>query len=231
MTGDGEEKRRSISSTLLAVNRLLKAEYQTPNLGNKADPLDELIFICLTQRTNEAGFTRAYEALRRRFPAWERMARARESTIAKAIESGGLTGIKSKRIKRILGAVHEEVGEYSLTHLGDLPDDEVLTFLTKRLGSGTKTAYCVMMYSLGRDVFPIDANCLRILQRMQLLPSGIRNNQAHVLLRGLVPTGIAFDLHVNMVVHGRAVCGRAPKCGECVLAGLCPHPQRAAHTD
>lgn len=223
---DGK-RRRFVRRTLRAVNRLLKGEHRTPDLGNKSDPLDELIFICLTQRTHEAGFTRSYNALRKRFPTWERMARAREYTIAKTITNGGLVGIKAKRIKRILRSVDEHVGKYDLSVLHTLSDGEAFHFLTRKLGTGTKTAYCVMLYSLRRDVFPIDANCLRIFQRLGVLPGGIRSYEAHQLLEGMVPNGVAYDLHVNMVVHGRTVCRRRPKCLDCVIATLCDYAQAA----
>ena len=216
----------SVRRKLRTINRLLENCYRTPDLGNKDDPLEELIFICLAQRTHEAGFMRSYDSLRSRFPTWEQLARARERTIAKVINAGGLAALKAKRIKRILRLIHNEVGEYSLSFLYRSSDDEAFDFLNNVLGTGRKTAYCVMMYSLNRHVFPIDTNCLRVLQRFEMLPVGIRSEKAHKIFNGHVPPNICYSLHVNMVAHGRKVCARLPKCTMCVLARICPYPKR-----
>jgi adenine-specific DNA glycosylase len=40
----------------------------------------------------------------------------------------------------------------------------------------------------------------------------------------LVPEGIRYDLHVNLVAHGRETCTpRDPKCGRCLIARYCSY--------
>jgi endonuclease III len=44
------------------------------------------------------------------------------------------------------------------------------------------------------------------------------------MLSDAVPPALRYPLHVNMLVHGRAVCrsGR-PRCDECVISRHCEH--------
>jgi DNA (cytosine-5)-methyltransferase 1 len=58
---------------LLSIALAVADAYGTPNLGNKSDPVDELVYIILSRRTREGAYQAAYEALKSRFPAWEQL--------------------------------------------------------------------------------------------------------------------------------------------------------------
>ena len=32
----------------------------------------------------------------------------------------------------------------------------------------------------------------------------------------------AYELHINLITHGRRVCRPKPRCGECALRRMCP---------
>ena len=55
-----------LESDLLRVTALLGHAYGTPDLGNKPDPVDELVYIILSRRTREGAYQAAYEALKSR---------------------------------------------------------------------------------------------------------------------------------------------------------------------
>jgi endonuclease-3 len=39
----------------------------------------------------------------------------------------------------------------------------------------------------------------------------------------LTPRGAEWELHVNLLRHGRRTCAaQRPRCGECALARMCP---------
>ena len=38
----------------------------------------------------------------------------------------------------------------------------------------------------------------------------------------ITPPEDAYELHVNLIQHGRAVCRPKPRCGECGLRRMCP---------
>jgi endonuclease III len=43
-------------------------------------------------------------------------------------------------------------------------------------------------------------------------------------IQALVPAAIRYDLHVNLVAHGRAVClSRRPKCETCPVRRYCKY--------
>lgn len=99
---------------------------------------------------------------------------------------------------------------------------EAFDFLTHLPGMGPKSAFCVMMYSLKVDVFPVDVNVQRIAERMGAIPHRLKHYQAQKRLPSLIPAGRSRELHIAMVAHGREVClPRNPKCGECCIRDLC----------
>ena len=81
---------------------------------------------------------------------------------------------------------------------------EALRYLKALPGVGEKSARCVLMYSPGHDVSPVDAHQLRIMKRTGLLATGVTVDQAHRILDRWLPPGCARRLHVNLVAHGRA---------------------------
>src|SRR5207244_7406491 len=71
---DSRERRSvvsELSARLLLIGRLLGSAYGTPDLGNKADPVDELVYIILSRRTRESAYQAAYDALRKRYEKWD----------------------------------------------------------------------------------------------------------------------------------------------------------------
>lgn len=216
------------ASLLRKVNRRLIKVYGKPSrsplpLDNKEDPLDELIYITLSQRTHGPGSSVAYENLKQRFPQWDRIAESPIEYVHSAVEPSGLAPLKAKRIVRMVSDLARREGRASLDFLRSLTDKEAEEVLTRELRAGHKTARAVMMYSLGRDVFPADTHCLRILRRLGVIPSHVKHETVNRGIEGVVPPRIRYDLHVNMVYHGRAICtGRKPKCTACVLNDICP---------
>src|SRR5262245_10392689 len=89
------EKRRLVKH----ITQNLEAAYGVPVNESPYDPLSELILTILSQSTNDTNSQRAFENLKRRFPDWESARRARTSSIAAAIKSGGLANAKSMVIK------------------------------------------------------------------------------------------------------------------------------------
>ena len=55
-------------SYLREVARILAVLYRSPDLGNKPDPTDELVYIILARKTRESAYQQTFEILKRRFP-------------------------------------------------------------------------------------------------------------------------------------------------------------------
>jgi endonuclease-3 len=203
----------------------LEAAYGLPR-NTPEDPLDELILTILSQATNDQNSRRAFANLRRRFPTWEAVRRARPATIAAAIKSGGLAQAKSIVIKNALNEIKTQRGELDLSFLRTAPLAEAKAFLTALKGVGPKTAACVLLFAFARPVFPMDTHIFRILRRVGLIPARGSDEQAHELMLALIPPGKHYSLHINLIRHGRRLCRpRNPQCLRCCLVEQCQYGQ------
>src|SRR5205823_13277940 len=116
-------------------------------------------------------------------------------------------------------------GKHSLDLLRTMSDEEAERLLTRLPGLSWKAARCVLLYSLQRDVLPIDSNTFRILKRTGVLSrrAVYRRRTLHDAIQAAVPAHRRRALHVNLVVHGQRTClPRAPKCVGCPLNTDCP---------
>ncbi len=206
------------------VTQNLEATYGSPVNDRPDDPLDELILTILSQSTTDTNSRRAFESLKRRFPDWELARRARPSSIAAAIKSGGLANTKSVVIKNALNEIKLRRGELDLSFLKTDPIEHVRLFLTSLAGIGPKTAACVLLFSCNREIFPMDTHILRITKRLGLIPEKCSDEQAHELMEKLIPPKKHYSLHVNLIRHGRQICRpQNPKCDKCSLIEHCEY--------
>jgi endonuclease III len=213
---------------IFEVTSLLSEGTQTYGdlpLGNHRDPLDELIFIILTTMT-QYGPVDVFDRLKQVFPTWEGLTRpGGEANLREVIAICGLVNQKAPQIVAIAQRLKEDYGRVTLDPLHDMSDAEAERYLLSLPRVGKKVARCVMMYSLGRDVLPVDAHVLRVGKRIGLFELSTSWPRAHERVHEVVPPEHRFALHVGLVSHGRTVCTyRNPKCSECVLmaAELCP---------
>lgn len=208
------------------ITQNLEATYGIPRNTRFDDPLDELIGTILSQSTTNVNSHRAFESLKKRFPDWDSVRRARPASIAAAIQSGGLANVKSVVIKNVLNEILERRGNLDLSFLKTAPIDKARSFLTSLKGVGPKTAACVLLFSCQRPLFPMDTHIFRITRRLGLLPEKISDQQAHELMETLVPSGKHYSLHINLIAHGRKICNPSnPKCELCPLIEQCDHGQ------
>ena len=183
-----------------------------------------LIATILSQNTNDKNSHRAYADLRRRYLAWKDVAHARVGRIASAIRMGGMAQQKSARIKETLAEIRTRYGRYSLSALRRLPDSDVIDELTQFNGVGVKTAACVLLFSLGKDVFPVDTHVHRICNRLGLANGSKLPEHTFEMMKRLVPKGRAYTLHTNLIRFGRKVCrSQNPACDICPLYDECSY--------
>ncbi len=200
----------------------LKAVYGVPQLETGLDPLDVLIQTILSQSTTNINSHRAFESLKRRFPSWEDARRARAASIETAIRSGGLARQKSVRIKNLLNEIYERRGSLDLSFLSNAPLEEAKEFLASFKGIGPKTVACTLLFACNRPVFPIDTHIFRIARRLGLIPEKGSDHEAHRLMTALLPEDRFYEVHVNLIRHGRRVCRPTkPLCEQCCLLDYC----------
>ncbi len=211
---------------LQELDRVLDGAYDAPeaDLNNKDDPLDEAIYIVLSFQTDLDRFRLVWDQLREAFPAWESLAQAPLQRIVKTHRVGGLQEQKARTIKKLLKVTKQVTGTYSLDALRNMEDDEAERFLIRLPGLSWKAARCVLLYSLGRDVFPVDGNTFRIFKRTGVLGRGsvYRRRGLHDGLQEAVEASRRKPFHINLVVHGQRTClPRRPRCSSCPARSFC----------
>lgn len=190
--------------------------------SRKSTPLDMLIATILSQNTNDKNSHRAYTAMRAKYPTWEEVAAAPLGGLRSAIRIGGMANQKAPRIQHTLRAIRDRYGEYNLDALKRMSNAEVIAELTSLDGVGVKTAACVLLFSMGRDVFPVDTHVHRICGRLGLAPGCATPEKTFSHMQGLVPAGKAYSFHTNLIRFGRMICRSAnPACGACPLYDEC----------
>lgn len=206
----------------LSLNALA-ATYEFDLLGNQADPVAELVYIILSTRTQGVTFSRTYSALRTRYRDWAAVAHASTEELQKLLGAGGLQTKKAAWLKAALEEVERREGRVDLSRLAALNDQDAEDYLKSLPGIGIKSARCILMYSLDRDVLPVDANLFRLLKRLGLVPGDLPYRRCHDVVQQLVPPELRRDFHVFAIIHGRATClPRAPRCSGCCLVEWCP---------
>ena len=214
-----------------AIRDRLRLVYGVPLAKPHGHPIAELILTVLSQSTNDRNRDVAYLALGDRFPTWEEVRDAPVDEIEEAIRPGGISKVKSARIKSILLAItetsadHADVGEepLSLDWLPELSVPEAQRYLTSLPGVGRKTAACVLLFALGMRDVPVDTHVSRVGTRLALFRPGAPFEEMHDTMLEITPAGEELELHLNLLRHGRRTChARHPDCAGCALQRMCP---------
>ena len=220
---------KSQTNRALEVRSVLLETYGQPLWRNPLPPLDELVSTILSQNTNDANRDRAFNALRERFPSWEEVRDAEPTKVINAIRAAGLANQKGPRIQLALKQISEERGELNLAFLEDMPPEQAKDWLLRFKGVGPKTAAIVLLFSLGKPAFPVDTHVYRLSGRLGLRPDKMTAEQAHHHLAALFDPAMYYDVHLNLIRHGREIChARTPSCGSCPLSELCPYNHRSS---
>jgi endonuclease-3 len=209
-----------------AIRDRLRLVYGVPAAAPHGEPIAELVLTVLSQSTNDRNRDVAYLGLRERFGSWEAIRDAPVDLVEEAIRPGGISKVKSARIKAILAAVTAagpDPGVLSLDRLPAMGVPEAQAYLCALPGVGRKTAACVLLFSFGMRDVPVDTHVSRVGTRLGLFRVGAPFEELHDAMLALTPRGQELELHMNLLRHGRRTChARRPACGECALARMCP---------
>jgi endonuclease-3 len=236
------------------VRDRLRLVYGRPLAVPHGHPIAELILTVLSQSTNDRNRDVAYLALRERFrgDTWTLVRDAPVDEVEEAIRPGGISKIKSARIKAILRAISDVArpsgapppdGTPDLDWLASQPVSEAQRYLTSLPGVGRKTAACVLLFAFGMHDVPVDTHVSRVGTRLGLFPpprparhpasptdgprrsrpAGAPFEELHDVMLQITPVGEELELHLNLLRHGRRTCyARRPDCGGCALQRMCP---------
>ncbi len=181
------------------------------------DPLDVLIRTVLSQNTSDANSHKAFANLKDRFPTIRDLAAAEAGQIEEEIRIGGLYRRKARIIQNLARGILSEGLD-----LAKMDDSQARKCLCSLDGVGPKTASCVLLFGLGRDVMPVDTHVCRLSRRIGLLPDKVPIERADVELERVVRPDLRYGLHLDLIQHGRTVCRPArPRCDSCPIIDLC----------
>ena len=208
--------------TVKRVLDRLAETYGMPMRTRPMAPLDSLIATILSQATSDTNSQRAFTSFKRAYPTWSKAARADPKQIADAIRIGGLADRKAKTILETLEAIRKMWGRWTLAPLVRMDSQQAMELLLSIKGVGKKTAACVLLFSLEREVFPVDTHIFRVAGRVGWLEPWDTPDRAHDRLASMIPPHRYYDAHINLIAHGRNDCNaKNPRCRSCPVNTDC----------
>lgn len=193
----------------------LKSEY--PDAHCELDfetPLQLLIATILSAQCTDKRVNMVTPELFRTFPDAESLSAANPETLEGLVKSTGFFRNKTKSLLGMSAAVAER-------HGGEVPS--TMGELVHLPGVGRKTANVVLGNAFGiNEGIVVDTHVGRLAVRLWLTSETdpVKVEQA---LMPLFPREDWALLSHLLIFHGRRVCiARSPKCGDCVLADICP---------
>jgi len=224
MKKTGQIWRRPARSRVQVVRRVceqLEKHYGLPRLGNPKNPVDDLVFIILSNKTSPAIAWAIYRRLKRSFPRWDKLLASPARRVRRILKPAGLSSVKTAQLRAALRAIRRDHGGLQLRKPGGRSEAEVEEYLTCLPGVSKKVAKCVMLYTMGAQVLPVDAHVHRIAKRLGWT-SRKRADQCHEELEALVPARRRYGFHVAAILHGRSACRpNRPACTKCCIRSHC----------
>jgi endonuclease III len=177
-------------------------------------PYELLVATVLSAQCTDARVNQVTPTLFARWPAPADLAAAPVAEVEEAIRSINFFRNKARALVGLASALVTE-------HGGRVPRE--MEALQRLPGVGRKTANVVRGVAFGEaDGVVVDTHVKRIARRLGLTTAADPEQVERDLLPLLDPGARVVFTH-RVIDHGRAVCvARAPRCGECLLATLCP---------
>jgi len=217
-----------IEKKISEILRLLREAYGKPRAFRRSDPVDELIRTVLSQNTTDKNSLKAFAVLKKNFNNWDRLLNRDSRRVARLIRHAGLANIKARRIKDVLREIKRREGRISLLSLRNKDIAGALSYLESLKGVGPKTAACVLLFSFGMPVMPVDTHIFRVTKRLGLINKDMTTEEAHRSLSAIVPKDLIYEFHLGIIEHGRKTCkAQTPRCGVCVVYRLCEFKQKS----
>ena len=212
---------------ILELQRLLLARYGVPAVRVPWDPLTQFIYSLISSRTKTPESHQAMRDLQARFSTWDDLREASVEEIERTIAVVTFPEVKAPRLKLALMQITARYGSLTLDFLAKYRTDKIREWLESFEGVGPQVSAAVVNFStLRRRALCVDANHLRVVQRLCLTPRADAGTTEQRLMR-LIPEewdAEKLDEHHSLVkIHAQTLCTFSdPRCGECPLLEMCP---------
>lgn len=222
------------------IHRLLLKHYGQPPARTPWDPLTQFIYSLLSSRTKTPQAQQVMRDLERAFPgagpapagkSWEPVRDASVAEIERAIAIVTFPEQKAPRLKAALEQITARTGALSLDFLARYRTDKIRAWLEQFEGVGPQVSAAIVNFSaLRRRALSIDANHLRVVQRLCVVPRADAASTEERLMRFVPETWDAAMLdehHALIKLHAQTLCTfDNPRCERCPLLEICPTGQR-----
>lgn len=178
-----------------------------------ATPWQLLVATVLSAQTTDVSVNAVTPVLFARWPGPADLGGADPAEVEEVIRRTGFFRSKAKAVIGLGAAVADRFGGEVPTRLEDL---------VTLPGVGRKTANVVRSVAFELPGLPVDTHVGRLSGLLALSgagdPAGIEAD-----LCAALPRRDWGPLSLRLILHGRRVCvARRPRCGDCVLADVCP---------
>ena len=188
-----------------------------PRVRGRRSPYRTLVLFGLSARTKDALLVEMCREFFRRFPTGSELADKAGSITAEAV------GMVRPRQAPFVASMAE-------TLVDGVPRERDKLLEIK--GVGDKISECVLAYGWGLDALPLDANCVRVLERVTgterpnrrrgepgPLRDGLKNVYLNQTQRFSELSISMVDIHEILRLHGQVCCTRTPDCARCPVSG------------
>ncbi len=203
----------------LEILARLKREYPDAHCElDHRDPFELLVATILSAQCTDARVNLVTPELFRKYPDAAALAVAKQEDVEELIRS---TGFFRNKAKSLIGMARALVAD----HDGEVPD--TMEELRPLPGVGRKTANVILGNAWGiNEGITVDTHVKRIAKLLGLTRETDPERVERDLME-LFPQQDWTLLSHLLIWHGRRVCiANRPRCGECVLADLCPSAVR-----
>jgi endonuclease III related protein len=221
------EDPRETRRLLLRVYRRLRAKFGHAGWWPGDSPFEVCVGAILVQNTAWVNVERTLRSLRARgLLSYEALSRLPVSRLAPLLRSSGTFRVKARRLRAFLDFLGAEWGGRA----GAMRAEEPLRLREKLLrvhGVGPETADSIALYAAGHPLFVVDAYTRRFFSRLGLLHGREPYDDVRRFFEGRLPrdAGLYGDFHAQVVRLAKDICRPRPRCPECPLEGVCPHPE------
>lgn len=205
--------------TLLEMYHLLLAHFGSQAWWPGETMLEIMVGAVLTQNTNWANVEKAIRNLKEQgLLSVEALHTISPDELAKEIRPAGYYNIKAKRLKNLIRFLFERY-EGSLEELATEETGNLREQLLAVNGIGPETADSILLYSLARAVFVVDAYTHRILLRHGMADEQVDYHELQGMFVDNLPgdTRLFNELHALIVRTGKEYCKKRPLCADCPL--------------
>jgi endonuclease-3 len=205
---------RSPKGRAKIVHARLKDEY--PDARCELDhesPFQLLVATILSAQCTDVRVNMVTPAVFARYPTPADLAEANPDELEELIRS---TGFYRNKAKNLIGMAQGLVARFG----GEVP--AAMRDLTGLDGVGRKTANVIRSVAMDQPGLPVDTHVGR-LSLLLGLTTETDPVKVERELNPMVPATERGLFSLLLILHGRRVCvARRPRCGECVLADICP---------